>query len=173
MTLIATPGAANADSFITLSFFKAYADAKGYDYSAFDDTDEIEPAIRRGTSYLSDGFTWGGARVAGRGQALAFPRSGLLDGENWAVDHNTIPPEVERATAEASWYELNNPGGLSPTVTMADRVKREKVGALEVEYAGTGGGAEASRPVLTIVRDLVGGLLATNSGGLVGRAVRG
>lgn len=173
MTLIATPGAANADSFITLAFFKTYADGKGYDYSAFDDTDEIEPAIRRGTSYLSDGFTWGGARVAGRGQALAFPRSGLLDGEGWDVDHDSIPPEVQKATAEASWYELNNPGGLSPTVTMADRVKREKVGALEVEYVGTGGGPEASRPVLTILRDLIGGLLSSGASNLVGRAVRG
>ncbi|BAQ18316.1 DnaT-like ssDNA-binding protein [Methyloceanibacter caenitepidi] len=165
-------GKSNADAFDALANVKTYWDAKGTDYSSYDD-DAIEQAIRRSTSILSNSYTWKGTRVNGRDQALAWPRYGVEDSEGWYVPATEVPKEVKEATAEIALRELVSPGSMTPDVTLSDKVKREKVGSLEVEYANAQTGAEASRPVLLIVRDLIGGLLDGGSGSsIVGRAER-
>lgn len=172
MPLIVTPGASNADAFISLAAFKAYCDAVGYDYSAYDDTDEIEPAIRRGTTHLSNSFSWKGSRTNGRGQALAWPRSGATDGEGEDIPSDEIPAEIERACCEAGWYELQNPGGLNPAVNLSQRVKAKGIGPLRKEYFPTANTVEAARTTLTGLSDMVKDLVSGSGNALVGRLER-
>lgn len=155
-------GKSNADALISLDYWKAYADAHGWDYSGKDDTDDIEPAIRRGSEYVSDAFGWKGTRLT-RDQAFAWPRYGVCDADVWPINTDEVPIQVQRAVAEASWRELQSADSLRPDVTMTERVKSEQVGPLAVTYAEASG-PNAARPDVKVVRDLLRGLLAAGGG---------
>jgi hypothetical protein len=135
--------------------------------------EDDEAAIRRATAWLSNAFTWKGTRTNGRDQALAFPRTNCTDGEGEDIASDEVPVEIVQACCIAAAYERGNPGGLNPAVTLTDRVKSERVGPIATEYASTTMSADAARPILTRVMDIIGGLLSGGSNSLVGTAVRG
>lgn len=165
-------GLAGADAFVSLAYVDAYHTARGNAAWTGDDADK-EAAIRRATFFLSNSYRWQGYKRNGRSQALAWPRYDVVDLEGWGVPFDAVPQEIKDATAEVALRELATPGAMTPDVTLADKVKREKVGPIEVEYANVSTGAEASRPVLMIVRDLIAPLLArVGRSPLVGSAVR-
>lgn len=163
------------DALISLADFKTYCSDIGYDLTAFTQDAVIEQAIRRGSSYISNAFRFKGIRVGGRNQIQAWPRSDVQTDEGWPVDYQSIPREVKSAAAEASFYELENPNALAPSVTLTDRVTQEQVGPLSVTYAPATNDAAASRPILTIVMDMLAPLLDRSSGisGVTARANRG
>jgi hypothetical protein len=168
-------GKANADAFVSVEDCDTYCTNRGL--SAWTDAPDSPPeikeaAIRRATSYLSNAFRWQGSRTNGRAQALAWPRDGVVDGEGEDIATDEVPREVVDACCEIAAYEIDNPGGLNPAVVLNEQVKREKVGSLEVEYAAGVLSAENSRPVLFVVRDLIGGFIASGFNSLVGTAVR-
>jgi hypothetical protein len=170
MALIVTPGAGNADAFVEVADVTAYAAAHGLTWVAT--TSVAEPAIRRATIALSTGFHWKGYRTSGRAQSLAWPRTDVEDAEGETVNPDSIPAEIFAACCEMAVYEQASPGGLSPTVILTDRVKRERIGQIETEYASSAMTAEAARPILTRVNDLISGLLAGSNNPLVGTAAR-
>lgn len=175
MALIVTPGATNADAFASFATVTAYATAKGLTWTV--DAVLGEPAIRRATAYLSNSFTWDGLKVHGRPQALAWPRAGVVDAEGWAVDSATIPQEIVDACCEGAVYELASPGGLTPTVVLAEKIKRkrERVEGVvdeETEYFGSPSSAQDARPILTLLEDMVAGLTRTDTNPLAGATVR-
>lgn len=175
MALVVTPGSATADSFVSLADCDTYCEAHGLtDWTSVADSpaEPKEAALRRATAFLSSAFTWKGSRTDGRSQALAWPRTDVEDAEGETVAEDAIPVEIVQATCMIAAKELASPGYMSPAVVLADRVKRERVGPIEVEYMGGAMTPEASRPILTLVEDMVSGLLATGGGGLVGTAVR-
>lgn len=175
MALIVTPGAANADAFVTVAACDAYCAAQGltgWTGAATSPAEIKEAAIRRATTYLSNAFSWKGYRANGRSQSLAWPRTGVEDEERNAVAPDAIPVEIVQACCHIAAAEAANPGVMNPSVDLTARVKREKVGPIEVEYAGVANQAELSRPVLLVVGDLVGGLIAGGTNSLVGIAVR-
>lgn len=155
-------GLANADAFVSLAYADAYHSARGN--TAWTGTDEAkEQAIRRATAFLSNAYRWKGERAQGRDQALAWPRSWVDDIEGHAVSATSVPWEVEQATCEVALRELTTPGTMTPDVTLTDRVRSEQVGPLRVEYLGLTS-SDAARPVLTVVNDLVRGLVAVGGG---------
>lgn len=170
-------GLTNANAFISVAYFKAYCDARGHDYSAYSDT-QIETGIVRSTDFMSNSWRWDGFKLHGRGnaageQALAFPRTGLVDGEGRSVPYDEVPREVKDATSEVVRVELATPGIMTPSYTPHERVKSEKVGPLAQEFDLSSKDAEGARPVLLVVRDLIGIFL--NGGGhsrLSGETVR-
>jgi len=176
MALTTTPGSETADSFATLAACDAYCEAQGLtDWTSVADSpaDPKEAALRRATAFLSSAFTWKGTRTNGRSQALAWPRTDVEDGEGEAVASDDIPVEIIQATCLVAAKEVASPGYMNPAVVLADRVKRERVGPIEVEYLGGAMTPEASRPILMQLDDLVSGLVAAgNGGGLAGSAVR-
>lgn len=156
-------GVAGADALDTLAavsaHFAAYAEPTGW--SAASDSDK-EAAIRRASSWLSSYFRWKGSRVDGRSQGLAWPRSGVTDCDGNAVPTDEVPIEVKRALYAATSFEFLTPGGLTPTVTPAQQVRRQKVGPIEREFFeqdATGRGdvdrIDDSRPVIATVLDNV------------------
>jgi hypothetical protein len=167
MALTVTPGGASDDAMLTLSGFKAYADARNWDYSGFDDTTAIEPAIRVGTVFVEGvggptaglSSRWPGKK-ASASQRRIWPRTGAKDVDGLAIDADTIPASVEGAVAEAAWYELNNAGTLHAQINPSEVVKQEKVGPLSVTYQdGSTGTAWDYRPMLTVINDLLAPIL--------------
>lgn len=161
MPLDTTIGGASADSYISDVDLQAYWDSIGFDYSSYD-ASAIEVAARKATKWLDGvyGDRFGGSRASGRAQALNWPRNGVYDREGQAVAADEIPREIVSATAEAARYAISGTD-LSPKVTAGQIVKREKVSSIEVEYLATSD-PDAQRPVLTVVEDILLGLLSTS-----------
>lgn len=153
-------GVAGADALITLAFADAYHSSLGNTTWTGDDTTIKEPAIKRSTAFVSNSLSWMGYRVSGRSQSLAWPRTGVYDSEGYSIASAEIPIEVKNAVAEIALRELVSPGAMNPDFTQSEMVKREKVGSLEVEYLNSSTTAEAQRPVLLVVRDMIGQFLA-------------
>jgi len=161
-------GISTADALISLADWKTYGTAQGWDYSAYSDT-LIENAIRRGSRYISDGFAYKGTKL-NRDQAQAWARYGVVDGDGYSVLSTTVPNEVERATAEASWRETTSPNSLTPDITLSGRVKSEAVGPISTTYADTSSSSNAARPDVRKIRDLLKGLLLASGGTVLVRS---
>lgn len=80
---------------------------------------------------------------------------------NIEFDDETPPQVVIYAIIEAARRELVAPGSLMPDVVGTERVLREKVGDLEVQYADSNEPADA-RPRLTIIDGLLAGLIRSD-----------
>ena len=117
MTLIATPGDADADSYCTLDEATAYFTARNVttwagEYSA------KEAAARVGTSYLDNQYRFLGIR-ASADQALAWPpfenRNGwpLCDADGYEIAVDAIPAKVKAAP-------------VTPTAMRKDRIVRPR-----------------------------------------------
>ena len=162
-------GLADADALVALAYVDDYHTAFGNSAWIGGDADK-EAAVRRASAYLSHSVQWKGYRLNGRSQALSWPRTGVYDGEAHEVPSDEVPEEVQQATAEIALRELTNPGLMSPDVTPADQKVLVAVEGIRWEKTGERG-AEAKRPVLLLVRDLLNGLTEARSR-LSGRSVR-
>lgn len=171
MALTTTPGAVDAESYADVAAFKTYAGNMGYDIA--DKTDpEIEQALRRGTRWIDATY---GARFVGSptdsAQALEWPRIGAT----WrgsGLPNDVIPSQVKNAASEAAWRELTAPGSLSPDYVAAERVVREKVGELEVQYSDKVTGIADVLPVVSVIDGILAGLLVAKGSVLFGSAAR-
>ncbi len=75
-----------------------------------------------------------------------------------AIPSDAIPLAVIYASFEAAFAEATNPGSLVGGGTSTTRVKRKKVGELEVEYqaaTGTSQYGDDLTPILTTVYGLL------------------
>ncbi|MEH3108902.1 MAG: hypothetical protein PGN22_02225 [Agrobacterium cavarae] len=118
--------------------FTAYAEAAGY-VIPDGTTDAQKSAARQRGSLVIDRFEprFSGKRTGGFAQANAWPRTGASTYYGEAIPPDVTPEAVVNAAYEASFLELTNPGSLSPVITGSATVKKEKVGAIEVEYASS------------------------------------
>ena len=158
-----------------------------------------QAAIVRGSRWISDSFDWEGRRktlrgqTATRGQGLAWPRIWAIDDEGdrgyggyggrafggygiWGdwVDSDSVPEEIQKATAEAAWYEVQNPHELAPTFIAADRVKVLRAGAVSLTLVADDLNAFNTRPVLHKVLDLCEHLISdTSRSSMFGSSARG
>jgi len=162
-----------ADALASLAFVDTYHSSMGNTAWTGDDTIVKEPAIRRATAFLSNSYNWKGNRVNGRDQALAWPRAGVVDQDGYGIGSNEIPTELQNAVAEIALRELVTPGTMNPDFTQSAMVKREKVASLEVEYLNSSTSADAQRPVLLVVRDMISQFLVNGgTNRFSGRTVR-
>lgn len=159
MALVTTPGAADADSYASLTDATAYTGAHGLAWAGVDA--DKETALRRATAWIDATYRgrFPGARLNGRSQALEWPRRDAYDAAGEFIGSATIPGEVVAATCEAAVRELAVPGGLAPDVTPGQVVKQEQVGPLSAIYAGRSDAA-AFLPVVAVVDGLLSGLFA-------------
>jgi hypothetical protein len=179
MGLIVETGAglANADAFVSVADFEAWADKRGHahaDYTAA----QKEQAIRRATEFMSTAWAWKGYPTKGRNhsdgeQAQAWPRSYVADQYGAAIASDVVPVEVVNATCEVTRRELASPGAMTPDTTPSERLKSEQIGPLRFEYDMSRRDPGGVRPVLLSVQDLIGHLLDHSQGSrVVGRAMR-
>jgi hypothetical protein len=97
-TVIATPGAPDANSFITVARGDTIADERLYatNWSAETDEDQKARAVIMATSEIAK-ECWKGIGASST-QSLPFPRTGLLDRNGYVVSSSTIPSDIELAT---------------------------------------------------------------------------
>ena len=124
-------GVVNADCWADVTSCSAWAVSR-YGSSLNGDTADKEAAIRRAVDYMNS-LPWKGARTFARAQSLAWPRSGVVDGEGNAIGANEIPKEVIFAQHSLARAEFISVGVLTPSASRLG-VKREKVDVIEVEY---------------------------------------
>lgn len=161
----------------TLSDANTYHSDRGNTGWAGSDADKTA-ALIRASEYIDGryryqaGGCWRsmfrGRKTGGRAQSAEWPRTGATDSEGNAIPDDEVPSEVERATYEAALRELESPGSLSPDYVASQQIVREKVDVIEVQYASatSSGAATPNRPHVTIVDDILSGLLCdlTNQG---------
>lgn len=138
-------GKANAESYISVADADTYFSNRGYTLWATLMEAEKEQALRRSTDYMLQVYRlkWKGTRVTGT-QSLDWPRNWVLrDDYEFATQNGAqvigarqyypadeVPTEVKNACAELAFKAAG--GDLAPDI--AQRVVREKVDVLEVEY---------------------------------------
>lgn len=127
-------------------------------------------ALVRASRYIDGryGKKFIGSRTGGYAQALAWPRTGAVTRDGFAIPSNVVPVAVEYAAYEGALRDLTSQGTLSPDFVASEQVTREKVDVIEVSYANTSAlGADAVRPILTVIDDLLFDLLCAPLPGIL------
>lgn len=126
-------GVTGADSFVTVAEYDA-THAALFAHADHGSVDQKEAALRRAWYYLKS-LDW---KVA-----FPFPTLG-----------GTIPDDVKAAQSILAHYELDNLGGLQPTVVPGQQKILTRVG--EIGWTPTGQtGVNAQRAVVTMANDLL------------------
>ena len=110
------------NSYLTLAEFKAWADLRAKDYSAFTDP-QIEAAlVVSSVDFIDPNCTFKGDRVDDA-QAMDLP-----------TDEVAIA-DIANGASQAAWQQLNGELFINPTANSAGEVKmqREKLDLLETE----------------------------------------
>jgi hypothetical protein len=154
MSLIVEDGSGlgTANSLARLDEADAYHAERGQTDWAGADESAREAALIRGSAFLCRHYSWRGYRLS-PGQALCWPRMGVLDDEGWPVAADIVPPAVRRAACEAALRELS--ASLDPDLPRGGRIAKEKVDALEVAYSS----AAPAGSVYPVINGLVAGLI--------------
>jgi hypothetical protein len=108
LTLIATAGASNANSYMTVEEADAYHEAHLYasDWTAATMATK-ETALIWATRLLDEQCEWRGTKTTNE-QALRWPRGGVSDMDGVAIDNDVIPTALKRATAELARHLLKS-----------------------------------------------------------------
>ena len=172
LTVETGTGSASSDAYISVADADTYHAAKGNATWTGTDADK-ETAIRRATSVL-DGYNWQGLRTNGRSQALAWPRSGVIDKEGYGIDSDEIPSEIVDACAELALRELVTPGTMTPDVIPGEAIKSLSAGSVSIEYANPSNTASEARPIVSVVGPLIEQFLVSrgSSNALAGASYR-
>ncbi|MHA1859154.1 MAG: DnaT-like ssDNA-binding protein [Candidatus Thorarchaeota archaeon] len=138
------------------TYFKLAIHAAAWDNASSGDK---EKSLATATRQL-DRQDWDGEKYEDAPtQALDFPRSGLIDSEDNAVDEAVVPQEIIDATCELGLALLNN-NQLQDQSTTGSNIKSLKAGSAEIEYIRATSGSRFP----TIVDELIGLWLTAGSG---------
>jgi hypothetical protein len=123
----------------------------------------VPAALSRASAYIDGryGRRFVGTRTGGYAQERAWPRTGAVTAEGFAVPADAVPAAVISATYEAALRELAEPGSLSPDYLASDAVTKLKAGSVELTFATPDAslGSGASQPVFTIIDEMLADLL--------------
>jgi hypothetical protein len=154
-------GKSTAESYLSVADCDTYHTKHGdsSDWSGAD-TSTKEEALRMATQYLDlqYGKKWKGKRKT-TAQALAWPRNYVYDYDGIAISDDSVPTDLESATAETALLHITEDDGLIPNIEDPGGVKREKLKAgpaeIETEYFGGMGQVEQFRKVDLLVQELI------------------
>lgn len=136
MTLIATPGAADANSFCRVSeALPLHLGRPGAAAFAAADLDIQEALLIQATLEISLKVTWLDAMVDPDVQALPLPMVGQVDAWKRALPEDIIPPLVVKATALYA-LTLFKAGQVEDQAALAAGIKQFQVeGAVSITFA--------------------------------------
>ena len=167
LTLVATAGASNANSFATVAEGDAHHEAHLYASVWNAATNEQKAqALVWATRLIVARMEWDGSRTSTT-QALPVPRTGLEeDGE--CVSRSIVPDSVKAATCELARSLLTtDPAPAASAGIAAGTIQELKVGPIGITYA-TGDDAVSAAP--DVIPDEVALLLAP-FGSIRGRGI--
>lgn len=126
-------GVANANSFVTIDEYKAFAANRGIQLPSGDDPIAIQlikavDAINMYSNLIA-------GQMVKPEQAMIFPRSGVpVPGyPDYVYEDYTIPPALKEAQMQFA-VAINSGIDLFPTIS-GKFIKRRKVGPIETEYS--------------------------------------
>jgi hypothetical protein len=134
LVLIATPGAADANSFCDRAWADSYHEAHLYASSwtaAANDRKEV--ALVMATRVIVALAEWLTGVQATTTQALPWPRFGAIDKEGNPIDGDVIPPELMNATAELA-RQLIEKDRTADSKTETEGITRLKAGPVEFDF---------------------------------------
>lgn len=172
MTMIvqdSTGTTANANSYMSVSDFRAYHTTHGNSLGTYTDG-QVEVALINATRYLDNRFVFKGRRMGSREQSTEWPRSNCYDKDRQYV--SGIPREVLGAVAEYGLRSLASALLPDPSYsTTGGQIleRKKKVGPIEdaVKYAD---GSLYTLPRYPVADRLLVSAGLTLSGGDVRRA---
>lgn len=152
VVIVATPGAANANSYETLIEAKAYFESRAPLSPAFDDADSPSGLLVMATRVLDSSFTarkilkkddcdcqyyaisrgWSGS-PATTTQKLAWPRKGMKDRNGNDIPDNVIPQDLKDAESELAG-QLNVTDSTLDNDANAQGIKSVKAGSVAVVF---------------------------------------
>lgn len=152
-------GKSDAEAFASVAYADTYHAARSTAATwTARTTAEKEQDLREATDYLEAMYRnrWPGDRRT-KDQSLAWPRANAYDTDDYLVASDSVPTEVQDATAEAAGVLA---GGESLLVDEArkDRAIREKVGPIEREFAAGSSSVKRYRKVEGHLRSFIPGL---------------
>jgi len=131
-----------ADSYATTDEFNTYWSDRGKStaVSAATGTDK-DRALRKAVDYMESNYSgrWKGVR-ANATQALAFPRSGLVDSDGYPIETTEIPRHLKPAQIEFAAAIIDGIDLQKNVVAQGEiKRKRSKIDVLEseTEYMGS------------------------------------
>lgn len=129
-TVIATVGAVDANSYVTVAETDAYfADSFGRGRWGSASQTDREALVITASRTLDQYMTWAGQKTTEE-QSMEWPRTGTYGKTHIPYPDDIIPGPVKFATMELAYYILEN-GSLSFADQTVDMVK---VGPIEVEF---------------------------------------
>lgn len=150
MTLIATPGAVNANTYADQAYADAYfASRLGSTEWVSADSEAREAALIQSTVMLDSMFDWFGQRTD-EDQALRWPRAWCEDRDGYTIDDDVIPECVKQAQSELAKFLITN-NGYSAESRGVDRIT---VGPIRLDFDN----AASSLPIPSVVLELLRGI---------------
>lgn len=127
----------NANTYATISYVTAYCDDRKLLMPNGDDVDgesktDMEAAILRAMVYI-ESKPYKGIKTD-RDNPLKWPRNGVEDIDEFAVESDKIPSEILFALARAFYEEIFEPNTLQPNIERDDVIKQEKIDIIVTEY---------------------------------------
>lgn len=133
MTIIVEDGTglSNAESLVSVTYFKDYHSARGNASVAALTTAQSEEALRRASDYFLQTYRgrWQGERTTTT-QALDWPRVNVVVDYYKSINDNEIPNDIKNAFSDLAFKAVS--GELLSDVS--SQVIRQKVEGIEVEY---------------------------------------
>lgn len=124
-------GVPNANSYASVSAADGYVADRGIAGWSTLTTTVKEQALIKATDYLEATYrdAWKGNRITAT-QSLSWPRSNVIV-DGFLMDANVVPLNVVNSCIEMA---LRAAGGETLIADQGQRVKREKIDVIEVEY---------------------------------------
>jgi hypothetical protein len=136
VTVIATPGASDANSYCTLleanTYHEGLPSALALVWTGAASDDLRNRALVSATRLIDESFDWFGC-VATSAQRLLWPRSGMFGLNGYSIDSTVIPDKLKEATAELA-RQLLASDRISDSDLETQDIKRLKAGSIELEF---------------------------------------
>ncbi|SNS00249.1 hypothetical protein SAMN04488503_2284 [Humidesulfovibrio mexicanus] len=140
----------NANTYADLATVTAYHAARG-NSGWLASSEDAEPAILRAMNYI-ESRPWKGQKTA-YSNPLCWPRTGVVDREQFDVPADTVPAGVISALCEAALRELVKPGCLAPDLERGGRILSDSIAGVSTSYEQ---GAPAGTTFASITNALAG-----------------
>jgi hypothetical protein len=160
MTIVATVGATNANSYVDLAYANTYFTSRlgSAAWGNYTNPDK-EAALIQAASLMDSMFDWIGDKDTEE-QSMRWPRAWAYDLDDYLIDSDVIPENVKRAQCELAFFLVTS-GGYAGTSRGIDRFR---VGPIMLDFDDSA----AALPIPQVVIDLLRGYGAYRGSGKSG-----
>ncbi len=136
ITIVATAGAADANSYVTEAELTAWIEDRLRNSTAVAaaTSDTKKKALVLATRLLDEQIEWEGDPSEPTVQALQWPRYGLEDDKGNTLDEDVVPQRLKNATMELACNLIDSDRTAEVSTEGIDRIK---AGPVEIEFSAS------------------------------------